>query len=165
MVSRLFPFKRGLCHAYWAPNFWALYNFIDKILTIVTKAKKPSVTSSSGLVQDIEHVVLPSVPPLVTFILSFTFMILPCLAYVYKHSKSKSKDNLVNLIIICAYSSFLFGWHVHEKAVLLILIPMSCLSVNDSKIASLYFLMSTISNYSLFPLIFRVQGLVYIFYF
>ena len=59
-------------------------------------------------------------------------------------------------MILCAFGSFIFGWHVHEKAILMILIPLSFISSSD-RIANQYFLLSLSGTYSLFPLLFKNQ--------
>lgn len=157
VISRLFPFRRGLCHAYWAPNFWAIYTGADKLLAIVGKKsgllQSDSVLASmtGGLVQEFDHIVLPSVPPLVTIILTFATW-LPALGKLWLCPNSPVQ--FVRCVVLCAWSSFLFGWHVHEKAVLLIILPMAILVVVSRLEARYYLLISTIGHFSLFPLFF-----------
>nr|XP_011717494.1 probable dolichyl pyrophosphate Glc1Man9GlcNAc2 alpha-1,3-glucosyltransferase isoform X4 [Macaca nemestrina]XP_045226172.1 probable dolichyl pyrophosphate Glc1Man9GlcNAc2 alpha-1,3-glucosyltransferase isoform X5 [Macaca fascicularis] len=105
VFSRLFPFKRGLCHAYWAPNFWALYNALDKVLSVI------------------------------------------------------GPRGFLRCLTLCALSSFMFGWHVHEKAILLAILPMSLLSVQKAGDASIFLILTTTGHYSLFPLLFTAPEL------
>lgn len=54
ILSRLFPFKRGLTHSYWAPNFWALYNFVDYSLYLFLRLFNGALIApkyTSGIVQ------------------------------------------------------------------------------------------------------------------
>lgn len=161
MLSRLFPFKRGLCHAYWAPNFWAIYSFIDKVLQHLAhnlgllRIQKSEASMTGGLVQQYDHAVLPSVTPTVTIVLSVLTM-LPALVKLW-HLCADRRYRVLSFIrcmVICAACSFLFGWHVHEKAILLILIPLSFLSVLGDVDGKQFLILTTVGNYSLFPLLF-----------
>jgi alpha-1,3-glucosyltransferase len=57
VISRMFPFGRGLCHAYWAPNFWVFYIILDKGLAFLLKKlglniPVPAASFTGGLVGD-----------------------------------------------------------------------------------------------------------------
>ncbi|CAH0759185.1 unnamed protein product [Diatraea saccharalis] len=160
IISRLFPFKRGLSHAYWAPNFWALYNFADKVLAhALTRAgfniSKPEAVMTGGLVQEYEHAVLPSVKPIVTFTLTFITMI-PALVKLWHLGADRRYRGLsfVRCMIVCATCSFMFGWHVHEKAILMIIIPLSFMAVLGEVDGRLFLILSVVGHYSLFPLLY-----------
>ena len=92
VISRLFPVKRGLTHAYWAPNFWAIYCFFDRCLAMLAKRMNPDFIvpegSTSGLVQQSTFAFLPNVPPSATVILTL-IMWIPVLYKLWKHPKGK----------------------------------------------------------------------------
>ncbi|ODV59279.1 dolichyl-P-Glc:Glc1Man(9)GlcNAc(2)-PP-dolichol alpha-1,3-glucosyltransferase [Ascoidea rubescens DSM 1968] len=176
LFRRLFPFSRGLTHAYWAPNIWAIYSFIDRLLiqlclnvpiapkilnklgfaestTSAQSIKSLMLNSSStkGLVQDIEFVILPNVPPSLTFFLTIFYQFFSFIPLFIKPTFNR----FIGCLTLCGYSSFLFGWHVHEKAVLLIIIPYSFLVIKDKRLLLTFDLLIFAGYVSLFPLLIK----------
>lgn len=157
ILSRLFPFKRGLTHAYWAPNFWALYNVLDKMLaTVASKlgiivSNSQTASMTGGLVKEFRHVVLPNITPMIALACT-ALSLLPLLKHLWEHP-NQPKEYL-RCLVLCAYSSFLFGWHVHEKAVLMIIIPLTLLALSDRQDANIYLITGLTGHFSLFPLFF-----------
>uniref|UniRef100_A0A673W6F4 Alpha-1,3-glucosyltransferase n=1 Tax=Salmo trutta TaxID=8032 RepID=A0A673W6F4_SALTR len=162
VLSRLFPFKRGLCHAYWAPNVWALYNMVDKALSVlgvrlklldVTKLPKASMTG--GLVQEFQHSILPSVSPSITLIC--TLLSIMVMLSIWR--RPRGTRGFLRCLVVCALGSFMFGWHVHEKAILMAILPFSILAVESREDAGIFLMLTTTGHYSLFPLLFTAAEL------
>lgn len=156
VLRQLFPFKRGLSHSYWAPNFWALYNTLDKVaITILLKTgsvEKSNVASmTGGLVKEYHHQVLPSVSPTFTLIATLLAM-LPCLWVLW--NRPRNHWEFVRCLVLSSFASFMFGWHVHEKAILMVIIPLSLLAIARQNAASVFAFLSVVGHFSLFPLLF-----------
>jgi len=154
--SRLFPFSRGLCHAYWAPNIWAMYSFTDRLLIAAAPYLKLTVDKEAvnsvtrGLVGDTSFAVLPNISPQVCFGLTLAFQLVALTRLWMK----PNWDTFVGAITLCGYASFLFGWHVHEKAILLVLIPFSLLALKDRSYLASFRPLAVAGHVSLFPLLF-----------
>lgn len=148
LLSRLFPFSRGLTHSYWAPNMWAVYSFVDRACAFFTGNR--TVSSTRGLVGDVAFAVLPDISPRLTFLLTLFYQVLALIPLFLWPTYPR----FIASVTLCGFASFLFGWHVHEKAILLVIFPFSFLALRDSRILST-FVPLTVSGYlSLFPLLF-----------
>lgn len=82
VIKRMFPFGRGLCHAYWAPNFWVFYIILDKGLAFLLRKlglniDTPEASFTGGLVGDSSpFAILPQV-----IILGYNFEYCVCFGY------------------------------------------------------------------------------------
>ncbi|WPH02806.1 Dolichyl pyrophosphate Glc1Man9GlcNAc2 alpha-1,3-glucosyltransferase [Acrodontium crateriforme] len=159
VLSRLFPFARGLCHAYWAPNMWALYSFADRVLIYAAPYLKLPVDSRAidsvtrGLVGDTSFAVLPEITPRMTFLLTLASQI-PSLIKLFFQP---TWDNFVATLTLCGYASFLWGWHVHEKAILLVIIPFGLIALKDRRYLGAFRPLAVAGHVSLFPLLFTAN--------
>ncbi|CAA0842461.1 Probable dolichyl pyrophosphate Glc1Man9GlcNAc2 alpha-1-3-glucosyltransferase [Striga hermonthica] len=159
VLHRLFPFGRGLCHAYWAPNGWVFYIMLDKSLAFLLvklgfNIQAPKASFTGGLVGDSSpFAVLPTITPLITFI-TVLLAISPCLVKAWKNPQPRVVSRWISYAYTCG---FLFGWHVHEKASLHFVIPLAVTSLKSVEDAKHYFILSIVSCYSLFPLLYEAQ--------
>ncbi|XP_071692884.1 dolichyl pyrophosphate Glc1Man9GlcNAc2 alpha-1,3-glucosyltransferase-like [Rutidosis leptorrhynchoides] len=159
VLKRMFPFGRGLCHAYWAPNIWVLYILSDKMFAfMLTKfgfhIQAPTASFTGGLVGDSSpFAILPTITPSVTFALVL-LAIFPSLIKIWRNPEPKMIVRWVAYAYTCG---FLFGWHVHEKASLHFLIPLAVIAVESIEDARHYFILSIVSIYSLSPLLYEAQ--------
>ncbi|KAN0097341.1 glycosyltransferase family 57 protein [Tylopilus felleus] len=158
LLSRLFPFTRGLNHAYWASNAWALVTAIDRVLLQLAKRfgadftvnQQGVVSTSRGLVGDTTFAVLPTVKPIHTFVITIAFQMI----FLVKLWKTPTYKSFLTALTLCGYTSYMFGWHVHEKAILLVLVPLSLLAADDYAHFKTYMIASVAGIFSLFPLLF-----------
>jgi len=158
LLSRLFPFTRGLNHAYWAPNAWALVTAIDRVLLQLAGRfgadfvvnQQGVVSTSRGLVGDTTFAVLPTIKPIHTFVITIVFQTI----FLVKLWKTPNYKSFLTALTLCGYASYMFGWHVHEKAILLVLVPLSLLAADDYAHFKTYMIASISGIFSLFPLLF-----------
>ncbi|KAF5370002.1 hypothetical protein D9758_001149 [Tetrapyrgos nigripes] len=158
LLSRLFPFTRGLNHAYWAPNVWALVTALDRVLLKYIQITGASISvntegmqsTSRGLVGDTVFAVIPNVKPVHTFTFTIAFQSI----ILFKLWRNPTYKSFLTALTLCGYVSYLFGWHVHEKAILLVLVPLSLLAAERQAYFRTFMLASVAGIFSLFPLLF-----------
>ncbi|ORZ39440.1 glycosyltransferase family 57 protein [Catenaria anguillulae PL171] len=153
LATRLFPFKRGLCHAYWAPNMWALYSFADRVLLALLPRLGIHVTvpasSTRGLVGDTHFGVLPDILPLHTLLLTVAAQ----LPFLWRLWRRPSPAALVTTVVHCGFAAFAFGWHVHEKAVLTMSVPLLLVAFESYALSQVAYVLTLVGTYALFPLL------------
>jgi alpha-1,3-glucosyltransferase len=117
ILSRLFPFGRGIIHEYPASNWWILYvdymRYFKKVKSFAQiGAKNESEFDNFADQQFYKKVSLG---------LTLLFLV----PIVFSMLKRIDKHNFCHYLALVNMLSFNFGYHVHEKAILLVTIPLT----------------------------------------
>ena len=154
--GRLFPFGRGLTHAYWAPNAWALYTFADKLAAAALGRRGAAAAASGGLVGEAPLSVLPAVGPA-----HCALLVLALLAPVLRRTLARpaAAAAFAPAVAYCGLAAFLCGYHVHEKALLPPLVVLAAHAPPAGSAAArlharLLALLSAVAHYAVLPLLF-----------
>ena len=177
VLSRMFPWGRGLCHAYWAPNFYALYNLADLVLQAVdddaTATPCTTCVNTRGLVDtytpgSATHVLLPSLSPLLTNVVTLAAVVAIFIAYwrgaggtarLKNCGRMDTSGELVWLCALCSAAFFGFSWHVHEKAILMVSVPLTLLVGQHDSVRCVIANVLAVGTLTLFPLLFEIAEL------
>jgi alpha-1,3-glucosyltransferase len=162
MLERLFPFGRGLVHAYWAPNAWAIYltldRFISKFVSISTNHEVGLGSPTTGIVGEISTLALPNITPRVCFLMTIAAY-LPVLFLIWNDRKDRVDFSV--WVALGNAIAFAFGWHIHEKALLMVLFPLIASALNNGRKSrrwnSLVWMFSILTCASQLPLLPRPQ--------
>lgn len=125
IFERLFPFHRGLLHSYWASNIYTFYILSDRIL-IKLNAKleffetKNITGGTSGIVTSDSFSILPNIGPEICMLLITLFSFYPLI----KLYQQKIKP--IPCAVIIMFNVFMLAYHVHEKAIMNVIILMFC---------------------------------------
>lgn len=172
IVRRLFPFGRGLVHDYWAANVWALYSFAQRVwqLTATTVLRQAANHLSPSWNQVLVTIVgddpsamafLPEPSPTVCAILLF-LSIIPGMQVA---SSRLTNQKLIEAVVYVSFCTFMLAYHVHEKAILTTLIPLTILVEPTHRGGGyhniLFWHLSIWGLLGLFPLLFRPVELTF----
>ncbi|XP_036899365.1 dolichyl pyrophosphate Man9GlcNAc2 alpha-1,3-glucosyltransferase [Sturnira hondurensis] len=125
VLRRLFPVDRGLFEDKVA-NLWCSLSVFLKVKDIL--------------------------PHHTQIILSFCFTFLSLLPACIKLTLQPCPKAFRFSLVTCALSFFLFSFHVHEKSILLVSLPV-CLVLNETPFMSTWFLL--VSTFSMLPLLLK----------
>jgi len=197
IISRLFPWQRGLCHDYWAGNVWALYLGLEKAMRflfwLIGKVQSSNKIAGSSILASIvsttERMIailrppFPTITPSTAAICLFIGLV-PAMYCSWKigssattttttstHNDNKNnnsnnfnnrirQEGLLYTIVFSSLSSFMLAYHVHEKAIMTAIIPMTVLAVTSKENARLFLRLSSVGHFGLMPLLYRSNELL-----